>query len=202
MKNTKWIAWFGLAAAGAAAAALILSKKQPEGESAPAKKEGAKKAAPAAALKEGTYSFVSGYQDAATVEVTVGYDPEKFSFSVISEEYLNYSSDSHVAVLYGEDYHVQLEYAAYYRGEDFAALMRSAEEKYQGFSPAVYGDNQGFRYLDGDSFCFCFPIPGDEHSYILLSAIRVQADPEDFAVLYEDPAFSAMLGSIRFRLRR
>ena len=202
MKKMKWIALTGLAAAGAAAAALLYLKKQPAGESAPAKKDAAGKTAPSVPLREGTYSFVSGYQDAATVEATIAYDPEKFSFSVISEEFLNYSSDSHVAVLYGEDYHVQLEYAAYYRGEDFEALTRAAQEKYQGFSPAVYGDNRGFRYLDGDSFCFCFPIPGDAHSYVLLSAIRVQADPDDFAVLYEDPVFSAMLASLRFQLRR
>lgn len=200
MKNTKWIAAFGFVAAASAAAVFLLSKKTPEADPAPVKKN-AKKAAPAASLKEGVYSFVSGYKDAATVELTIAFDPEKFSYAVISEEFLNYSSDSHVAVLYGEDYHVQIEYASYYRGEDFDALTRSAQEKYQGFAPAVYGENKGFRYLDGDSFCFCFPIPGDTHSYVLLSAIRVQADPEDFAVLPDDPAFSAMLSSIRFQLK-
>ena len=80
----------------------------------------AKKPAPAAQLKTGSYSFVSGYKDAATVEVKVGYDPERFSFAVIEDSFPAYSSDSHVAVIYGEDFTAQIEYAGYYHGEDFA----------------------------------------------------------------------------------
>ena len=202
MKQWKIILPLGLAAAGAAAA-LLLMKKTDEGEkpaaAQPAKEKNAEPPKPG---KEGAYSFISGFKDAVTVDMTIGYDPEKFSYAVISEEYLNPSSDSHVAVLWGEDYHLQLEYAAYYQGEDFEALKKHAAEKFKGFAPVQYGDNEGVRYLDGDSFSFCLRIPGDEQSYLLVTAIRAAADPEDFALLPEDPAFAAMMSSIRFTLKR
>ena len=198
MKTWKIIAPLGLAAAGAVAAMLLL-KKQPEKAAAP--KAEAKKPEPPKNGKEGSYSFISGFKDPVTVDVTLTYDPEKFSFSVISEEFLSYSSDSHVAVLWGEDYHVQLEYAAYYQGEGFEGLAKAVAEKYKGFAPVKFGDNEGLRYLDGDSFCFCLRIPGDENSYLLATVIRAAADPEDFAALPEDPAFAAMLESIKFGIR-
>ena len=198
MKTWKIIAPLGLAAAGAVAAMLLL-KKQPEKAAAP--KAEAKKPEPPKNGKEGSYSFISGFKDPVTVDVTLTYDPEKFSFSVISEEFLSYSSDSHVAVLWGEDYHVQMEYAAYYQGEGFEGLAKAVAEKYKGFAPVKFGDNEGLRYLDGDSFCFCLRIPGDENSYLLVTVIRAAADPEDFAALPEDPAFAAMLESIKFGIR-
>ena len=198
MKQWKIILPLGLAAAGAAAA-LLLMKKPAEESAKPAKEN---KAEPPKNGKEGSYSFISGFRDPVTVDMTIGYDPEKFSFSVISEEYLNPSSDSHVAVLWGEDYHVQLEYAAYYPGENFEAMSKAIAEKFKGFTPFRYGGNEGVRYLDGDSYGFRIRIPGDEQSYLLATVIRAAADPEDFAALPEDPAFAAMMGSIRFALKR
>ena len=197
MEN-KWkiVLPLGLAAAGAAA--LLLMKKPAEEK--PTAKDRAP--APPANGKEGSYSFISGFKDPVTVDATITYDPEKFSYSVISEEYLNPSSDSHVAVLWGEDYHIQMEYAAYYPGEDFEAMSRAIAEKFKGFTPARYGENEALRYLDGDSYGFRLRIPGDDNSYLLLTVIRAAADPEDFASLPEEPAFSAMLGSIRFALKR
>lgn len=201
MKQWKIILPLGLAAAGAAA--LLLMKKPAEGEAKPAAKSvKAKQPAAPQELKEGSYSFISGFKDPVTVDVTIGYDPEKFSYSVISEEYLNPSSDSHVAVLWGEDYHIQMEYAAYYPGEDFETMSRAIAEKFKGFTQARYGENEAVRYLDGDSYGIRLRIPGDEQSYLLLTVIRAAADPEDFAALPEDPAFAAMLGSIRFALKR
>ncbi len=201
MKQWKIILPLGLAAAGAAA--LLLMKKPAEGEAKPAAKSAkAKQPAAAQELKEGSYSFISGFKDPVTVDVTIGYDPEKFSYSVISEEYLNPSSDSHVAVLWGEDYHIQMEYAAYYPGEDFETMSKAIAEKFKGFTQARYGENEAVRYLDGDSYGIRLRIPGDEQSYLLLTVIRAAADPEDFAALPEDPAFAAMLGSVRFALKR
>ena len=202
MKQWKIILPLGLAAAGAAAA-LLLMKKPEEGaaQSAAAKTAKAKQPAAPQNLKEGSYSFISGFRDPVTVDATIGYDPEKFSYSVISEEYLNPSSDSHVAVLWGEDYHIQMEYAAYYPGENFETMSKAIAEKFKGFTPVRYGENEGVRYLDGDSYGFRLRIPGDEQSYLLLTVIRAAADPEDFAALPEDPAFAAMLGSVRFALK-
>ena len=202
MKQWKIILPLSLAAAGAAA--LLLMKKPAEGEAKPAAANPGKAKQPSAQLnlKEGSYSFISGFKDPVTVDMSISYDPEKFSFAVISEEFLNPSSDSHVAVLWGEDYHVQLEYAAYYPGENFETMSKAIAEKFKGFTPARCGENEGVRYLDGDSYGFRLRIPGDENSYLLATAIRASADPEDFAALPEDPAFQAMLASIRFELKR
>lgn len=202
MKQWKIILPLGLAAAGAAA--LLLMKKPTEGANQPAAKTGAKENPPAAPknLQQGSYSFISGFKDPVTVDMSIAYDPEKFSFAVISEEFLNPSSDSHVAVLWGEDYHVQLEYAAYYPGENFETMSKAIAEKFKGFTPVRCRENEGVRYLDGDSYGFRLRIPGDENSYLLATAIRASADPEDFAALPEDPAFQAMLASIRFELKR
>lgn len=203
MKTWKIVLPLGLAAAGAAAA-LLLRRKQPEaapkGPAAP--KAAVKQPAPPKNAREGSYSFISGFKDPVTVDVSLSYDADKFSYAVISEEFLCATSDSHVAVLWGEDYHLQLEYAGYYQGEGFEGFKKSAAERFKGFAPIKYGENEGVRYLDGDSFCFCLRIPGDEQSYLLVTAVRAAADPEDFAALPEDPAFAALLGSIRFQLKR
>lgn len=203
MKQWKIILPLGLAAAGAAAA-LLLIRKPAESGAQPSAKTGAKEKKNAVPLnqKEGSYSFISGFKDPVTVDMTIGYDPEKFTYSVISEEFLNPSSDSHVAVLWGEDYHMQMEYAAYYPGENFETMSKAIAEKFKGFTPFRYGENEGVRYLDGDSYGFRFRIPGDEQSYLLATVIRAAADPEDFAALPEDPAFAAMMGSVRFVLHR
>ncbi len=203
MKQWKIVLPLGLAAAGAAAALLLMKKPAEETSAAPTARK-AEKAQPAAPklAGQGSYSFISGFKDPVTVDVTIGFDPDKFSFAVISEEYLNPSSDSHVAVLWGEDYHIQLEYAAYYPGESYETMAAQAAEKFKGFAPVKAGENEGLRYLDGDSYGFRLRIPGDENSYLLLTVIRAAADPEDFAALPEDPAFTAMLGSIRFALKR
>lgn len=200
MNKWKLVLPLGLAAA-VGAAALLLLKKPVEGEERkPAEKENAPSLIKNG--KEGSYSFISGFKDPLTVDVTIAYDPEKFSYSVISEEFLNPSSDSHVAVLWGEDYHIQMEYAAYYPGENFETMSKAIAEKFKGFTPAKFGENEGVRYLDGDSYGFRLCIPGDEQSYLLLTVIRAAADPEDFSALPEDPSFAAMLAGIRFSLKR
>ena len=102
MSKWKVIAPLGVLAAGAAAAAVLLKKK--DGGSAPkAAAPAAKKAAETEKLmKTGEYSFVSGFKDARTVEVRLDYDALRFGFDVIGEDFLTYSSDSHVAVVSGE----------------------------------------------------------------------------------------------------
>lgn len=203
MKQWKIVLPLGLAAVGAAAALLLMKKTDGETAAAPAAARKEAKAQPAAPklAGQGSYSFISGFKDPVTVDVTIGFDPDKFSYAVISEEYLNPSSDSHVAVLWGEDYHIQMEYAAYYPGENYETMAAQAAEKFKGVAPVRAGENEGLRYLDGDSYGYRLRIPGDENSYLLLTVIRAAADPEDFAALPEDPAFTAMLGSIRFSLK-
>ena len=169
MKSWKVIVPLGaLAAAGAAA---LLLKKKAASPAAP--KSAAKKDAPRETQsKTGEYSFVSGFKDARTVEVKLEYDALRFGFDVIGEDFLCYSSDSHVAVISGEDFSIQMEYASFYKGEDFALIAETAQKKYGGYAPAAFGSLEGFRYREGDSVCFCLPV--DEYSYLLLTLLKAE----------------------------
>ena len=198
MKKWTILAPLGLAAG---AAALVLLKKKSAGKAAPAKAADAKQpAAPKAPanLKTGSYSFISGFQNASTVEMTLDYDADKFSFSVVEENFLSYSSDSHVAILEGEDFSLQLEYAAFYPGEDFAAHCASLAEKHKSFAPVRYGSVDAVKYLEGDNLFFCVPIPEDEHSYVQVLVFKDKGNDTPLPELAKDPDLSAMLESIRF----
>lgn len=200
MKSLKIIAPIAIAAG--AAAAVVLSKK-------PGEKGGAKGSAKAAKggkptmknAKTGVYSFLSGYRDPVTVDVKMDYDSEKFSFAVIEEDFVAYTSDSHVAAAYCPDFRMQIEYAGYYGGEDFAAYSQVVKEKYPGFAEAKYGENVGFKYVDGDSLCFCFPIPNDEFSYILVTVIREKDCKTEFEDMPKHPDLELMLSSIKFETK-
>lgn len=193
MKKWQIIAPLGIAAA-AAAAVLAMRKKPQTAADTPA--PAAKKSVPAAQLKTGSYSFVSGYKDAATIEVKVGYDPERFSFDVIEDSFPAYSSDSHVAVIYGEDFTAQIEYAGYYHGEDFDAMSAAARGKFQGFGEVAFGALRGIRYIDGDSICMCFPVPGDQYSYLLVTVIKAEGNDDTLDELQDDENLAALLGCV------
>ena len=200
MKKWTILAPLGLAAAGAAA--LLLLKKKPEAKAASVKADPGKKAAPAKApanLKTGSYSFISGFQNASTVEMTLDYDADKFSFAVVEENFLSYSSDSHVALLQGEDFSLQIEYAAYFTGEDFPAHCAALAEKYQSFAPVRYGSVDAVKYLEGDNLCFCVPIPEDEHSYVQVLLFKDKGNDTPLPDMAEDPDLGAILSSIRFQ---
>ena len=187
MKKWQIIAPIGIAAAAAAAVLAMRKKPQAAADAKPA---------PAAQLKTGSYSFVSGYKDAATVEVKVGYDPERFSFAVIEDSFPAYSSDSHVAVIYGEDFTAQIEYAGYYHGEDFAAMSAAARGKFQGYGEVGFGALRGIRYIDGDCICMCFPVPGDEYSYLLVTVVKAEGNDDTLDELQDDENLAALLGSV------
>ncbi len=194
MKKWTILAPLGLAAG---AAALLLMKKK-GAKAAPAAKAAETKKAPPANWKTGSYSFISGYQNAATVEMRLGYDGDKFRYAVVSEDFLSYSSDSHVALVQGEDFSLQLEYAAYFTGEDFAAHCASLAEKHKSFAPVRYGSVDAVKYLEGDTLCFCVPIPEDEHSYVQVLVFKDKGNDTPLPELAKDPDLSAMLESIRF----
>ncbi|MBR1455930.1 MAG: hypothetical protein IJ594_02060 [Oscillospiraceae bacterium] len=199
MKKWKVLTPLALAAAGAAAAGVYtLLKKEPQ-------ESGGVSPAPAAAPKNqktGSYSFISGYKDAATVDVSLDYDADKYDFAVISEEFLIYTSDSHAAVLRGEDFSFQLEYAGYYQGEGFEDLIRQVSEKYQDFAPVAYGENTGVQYAAGDNICFCFPAGSDPYSYLLLTLFKGPGYDDPIDTLPAHPDFAAILRSMRVNVRR
>ena len=194
MSKWKVIAPLGVLAAGAAAAAVLLKKK--DGGSAPkAAAPAAKKAAETEKLmKTGEYSFVSGFKDARTVEVRLDYDALRFGFDVIGEDFLTYSSDSHVAVVSGEDFSFQMEYASFYKGEDFALITETAAQKYAGFAAVKFGAVEGFRYREGDSVCFCLPV--DEYSYLLLTLLKAESSKLTLEEITEGEDLRELLDAI------
>ena len=199
MKNYRVLAPLALAAAAALAAGVAALLKKPVEEAVEAAAPKAQPAVPRV-LMVGSYSFISGFQNAVTVEMEMDYDSEKYSFVVIEDEFPSYSSDSHVAVVYGEDFNLQIEYAAFYQGEDFAAHCKSVGERYQGVAPVRYGALQGIRYFDGDNICLNLPIPGDDNSYLLITVMKTPEYDGELAALPDHPSLQAMLASLRFKI--
>ena len=199
-RKTVWLS----AAAGAAcgAAAYFLKKKLASASGAGA----AKKAPPASgsapvapkSVREASYSFISGFQDAATVEMKFSYDPERFSFSVLEDEFLTESGDSHVGVLYGEDYSAQFEYGSYYHGDDFSKLRQELSGKHSDLSDAEYGTLTGVKFRAGDNLCLAFPIPEDAYSYLLVTLVKAPDNDDELEALPEDPDLRFMLSSVSF----
>ncbi len=205
--KTKFL-WLSLPVAAAAGAGFYLLKKKGGAEGkAPAlvKKPGGKAAAKAAAsavdpasLKEGVYSFISGFQDAATVEARFQYDGSRLSCVVLEDEFPVESGDSHVAVIYGEDFCMQLEYGSYYSGEDFARLKAELSKKYADLKDVSYGENSGLLYQNGDNLCLDFPIPGDAHSYLHVTLVKEKGNDDPLSALPEYADVKAILGSLAF----
>ena len=199
MKNWKLIAPLALTAAGALATGLAVLLKKTD-EAAPAGEKAAPAAKPIdpARLKTGSYSFISGYKDAATVEMSVCYDGEAFSYAVVEDEFLAESSDSHVALLCGEDFSLQFEYAPFFGGENFTAHRASLAEKHADLKDAAFGENRGLQYLAGDNVCIHLPIPGDDYSYVLVTVQKNAAFDGDVTEIPDLPAFRQILESVTF----
>ena len=197
-RNWKILAPLALTALGALAAgiAALMQKVEDDRESSAAAPE--KKAAPEKALCVGSYSFISGFRDAATVEMSMNYDPEKFSFSVVEEDFLSETSDSHVALVYGEDFRLQIEYAGFYADEDFAAHCAALAEKHADLAEVAYGALKGVSWLDGDNMALCLPIPDDAHSCLLVTVQKTPAYDGEVTELPGHPELRALLESISF----
>ncbi|MBQ7692613.1 MAG: hypothetical protein IJT29_03280 [Oscillospiraceae bacterium] len=196
LRKWKLIASLGLTAAGAAAAGIaVLLQKLPK----EAPQEGS--AAPAAkpkTLRTGVYSFISGFQDAATVELSLDYDPEIFSFAIVEDEFLNYSGDSHVAILYGTEFNLQLEYASYYDGEGFEAHAAALRARYQTRGDFACGALAGLWVLDGDNIAIHLPIPEDSHSYLLVTVQKTPDYDDELITLPDYAPLKELLGTLRF----
>ena len=188
-KKALWIP--AIAAAGAAAVFLVSKKAGISVEvtvEKDDKKEPGKKTAERN-LSVGTYSFVSGFKDAATVDVKVPYDADRFDFNVVEEGFLCPTSDSHVAVMYGADFNVQLEYVPFYAGDCFDSARESAKSR-----PGFAEIPEGFRYVDGDSVYICLPV--DDFSYLLATVMLSKGSELKFDALPDAPELSELISGI------
>jgi hypothetical protein len=194
MKKWTILAPLGLAALGAAALVLTRKKQSP---AAGAEKPAAAKAP--AHLKTGSYSFISGFRNASTVEMEMDYDGDSFGFAVVEEDFLSYSSDSHVALVQGADFSLQIEYASYLSGEEADGQWSFLLEKHPDLTLKRWGGVEGAQYLEGDTLCFCLPIPEDGYSYVQVLLFKDKGNDTPLPEMAEDPALNAMLASVRFR---
>ena len=155
--------------------------------------------ASAASKKEAVYSFISGFKDAAAVEFRFDYDPDRFHFAVVEDDFLTESGDSHVGILTGEAYSVQFEYGTYYDGEDFTLLTQELSSRHPDLDNAVYGALTGVKFRDGDNFCLAFPIPEDVHSYLLLTLVKAPDNDDELETIPDTADFHSFLNSASFR---
>ena len=155
-------------------------------------------AAPSLMKKEAVYSFISGFKDAATVEFRFDYDAERFHYAVTEDEFLTESGDSHVGILTGEAFSVQIEYGTYYSGEDFALLTQELSSRHPDLDQAAYGALSGVKFRDGDNFCLAFPVPEDVHSYLLLTLVKAPDNDDELETIPDTPDFRGLLNSASF----
>lgn len=197
----KWL--IAVPAAAAAGAVLLLSRKgkpaAPKAEKPAARKPAGKKSA-AVALKNpktGVYSFASGYKDAKTVEVSLSYDADIHSFTIASEDFIAPTGDSHAAIIYAEDFAMQVEYAAYYHGENFDALSKSIEGQFKGFGKVSFNGIDGVCYLNGGNYCMAFPAADATADYVLITVVLMGDDnEEERAKLPSNPEMNAIMNTL------
>lgn len=194
----KWIL-LAPAATGAAVAAVILSRKSDKAAPKAAKpaKGGKKPVNVIKTPKTGIYSFASGFKDAKTVNVSLTYDAETCFFNGESEEFISPSGDSHVAILEAPELSIQVEYAAYYAGDDFAATAKDIKERFNKFAEVSYGGINGVSYFNGKNYCLAFPVEGVSADYVLITVVNMGDDTEEEAEkLPENEYVVAILNSL------
>ena len=197
----KWL--IAVPAAAAAGAVLLLSRKgkpaAPKAEKPAARKPAGKKSA-AVALKNpktGVYSFASGYKDAKTVEVSLSYDADIHSFTIASEDFIAPTGDSHAAIIYAEDFAMQVEYAAYYHGENFEALSKSIEGQFKGSGKVSFNGIDGVCYLNGGNYCMACPAADATADYVLITVVLMGDDnEEERAKLPSNPEMNAIMNTL------
>ena len=183
----------------AAGVKVLMEKSAPAAPAAPAAKAPEEKPLrDPGKLKSGSYSFISGFQDAATIEVRVPYDGESESFSVVSEDYLSPSDDSHVALVYSEDYRLQLEYAAFYGGESWDEHVAALREKHPDLCGVLYGDNTGVVFLAGDSLRLDLRIPDETASFLQVTIQKTPAFDGPVTELVTHHALVEQLADLTF----
>lgn len=188
----KKILFVSAAAAAAGAVVYFISRKFDISVDVSVDKDDKKVSSEKAALQntaQGTYSFVSGFKDAETVDVKVNYNADRFDFNVVEEGFLCSTSDSHAAIMYGENFNVQLEYVPFYVGDCFESVRENAKK-----NPGFTEISGGFRYVDGDSVFHCLPV--DDFSYLLVTAMLAKGSELKFEELPDASELKELLSGI------
>ena len=84
----------------------------------------------------------------------------------------------------------------FYFVHSFAAMSAAARGKFQGYGEVGFGALHGIRYIDGDCICMCFPVPGDEYSYLLVTVVKAEGNDDTLDELQDDENLAALLGSV------
>ena len=167
-------------AAGAVAAALALGKKKPAAKGAAPVAKGAKKPE-MKNPKNVVFSYVSGYQDPATIEVNMKFDADKVDLGVIEEGFMVPTSNPQVVTAFSGMFNLQLEPSNFYSGENFETMCAEAAKKFTGYGEVEYGALKGIKYGAGDGVAFCFPV--DDASYLLVNAFKGPDNDDEVADL-------------------
>ncbi|MDO4815804.1 MAG: hypothetical protein Q4A83_04275 [Bacillota bacterium] len=170
-------------AAGAAVAVMAMGKKKPAAKGAAPAAKGAKKPEMKNPKTE-VYSFVSGYQNPATIEVSMKFDADKVDLNVIEEGFMVASSNPQVVTALSGQFNLQLEPTNFYTGETFDSMSAEAKEKFTGFGEVCYGAMKGIKYNAGDGVIFCFP--ADEASYLMVNTFKGPDNDDEVADLPEN----------------
>ena len=188
--------------AAAGVAYYFLKKKTVSAPSASGSKqaEAASKSAPSSPKNSATasYSFISGFRDASTVELSFPYDADRFCFDVREDEFLAESGDSHVGVLSGELFSAQFEYAAYYSGEDFQQLTSGLKERHRDLVSVCYGPHSGVMFRSGDILTLLFPITDDSYSYLHITLMKAPDNDDELEMLPDYQDVKDILSSMVF----
>ncbi len=183
-------------AGGAVAAVLALGKKKPAAKGAAPAAKGAKAAKKPEMKdpKDVVFSYVSGYQDPATIEVTMKFDAAKVDLAVIEEGFMVATSNPQVVTAFSGMFNLQLEPSNFYSGENFESMCAEAAKKFTGFGEVEYGALKGIKYSAGDGVAFCFPV--DEASYLLVNAFKGPDNDDEVADLPVNAELSFFLENI------
>ncbi len=180
-------------AGGAVAAVMALGKKKPAAKGAAPAAKGAKKPE-MKNPKDVVFSYVSGYQDPATIEVAIKFDADKVDLAVIEEGFMVPTSNPQVVTAFSGMFNLQLEPSNFYSGENFESMCAEAAKKFTGFGEVEYGALKGIKYSAGDGIAFCFPV--DDASYLLINAFKGSDNDDEVADLPTNAALSFFLENI------
>ena len=92
---------------------------------------------------------------------------------------------------------MQVEYAAYYHGEDFEALSKSVAEQFKGFGKVSFNGIDGVCYLNGGNYCMAFPAADAAADYVLVTVVLMGDDnEEERAKLPSNPEMNAIMNTL------